>query len=487
MMANVQPDPRRWWALALLSLAQFIVILDTSIVGVALPAIQEALGVSQSGLQWVFNAYVIAFGGLLLLGGRLADIFGQRRLFMAGFAILTASSLVAGFAQSDTVLFAGRALQGFGAALIAPAALSLVMGLFGSNPGELGKALGIWGASAAAGGTAGVFLGGVITEWMSWRWTFLVNVPLGVAVLALAPFVLRPGIIRRGAIDLVGALTVTGSLVLAVYSIVTANDNGWDSTQTIGMLAAAAVLLVAFVAMEGKLHEPLVPLGIFRSPNLSAGNTLMALLGAAWIPLWFFLNLYLQQVLGYGAFESGLALLPMTVAIMLLMVGVTARLIGRFGVKSNLVVGFGLLASSLVLFAQTPTNGDFVSNVLPASLIAAIGMSLAYIPAMIAGTASAKPEEMGLASGLINTTYQVGSALGLAIMTAIASSSTDDRLAGGANPLAALNTGFHDAFIGAAIVAAVGVMLTLVWLRTPRAAASAAVTDLEPTEQRRAA
>ena len=486
-MSLTSPDPRRWWALALLSLAQFIVILDTSIVGVALPAIQQALGVSQSSLQWVFNAYVIAFGGLLLLGGRLADIFGQRRLFMAGFAVLTASSLLAGFAQSDTVLFTGRALQGFGAALIAPAALSLVMQLFGANPRELGKALGIWGASAAAGGTAGVFLGGVITEWMSWRWTFLINVPVGIAVLALAPLVLRPGVIRRGAIDLVGALTVTGSLVLTVYAIVTANDTGWGSTQTIGMLGAAAALLGAFVVIERTLGEPLVPLGIFRAPNLSSGNLVMALLGAAWIPLWFFLNLYLQQVLGYGAFESGLALLPMTVAIMLLMVGVTARLIARFGVKANLVVGLGLLASSLALFAQTPTDGNFVTHVLPASLIAALGMSLAYIPAMIAGTASAKPEEMGLASGLINTTYQVGSALGLAIMTAIASATTDDQLSGAANPLAALNSGFHDAFIGAALVAVAGALLTLVWLRTPRAEAITPVTELESTEQRRAA
>jgi predicted MFS family arabinose efflux permease len=250
------------------------------------------------------------------------------------------------------------------------------------------------------------------------------------------------------------------------------------------MLTGAAALLVAFIAIERTLGQPLVPLSIFRAPNLSAGNAIMALLGAAWIPLWFFLNLYLQQVLGYGAFESGLALLPMTIAIMLLMVGVTARLIARLGVKTNLVVGLGLLASSLIIFAQTPTDGNFVAHVLPASLIAAIGMSLAYIPAMIAGTASAKPEEMGLASGLINTTYQVGSALGLAVMTAFASATTDDRLAGGENPLTALNGGFHDAFIGAAVVAGGAALLTLGWLRQPRAAVSHA-TELDSVPEHR--
>jgi EmrB/QacA subfamily drug resistance transporter len=486
-MANTLPDPRRWWALALLSLAQFIVILDTSIVGVALPAIQEALGVSQSSLQWVFNAYVIAFGGLLLLGGRLADIFGQRRLFMAGFAVLTAASILAGFAESDTVLFTGRALQGFGAALIAPAALSLVMGLFGSNPRELGKALGIWGASAAAGGTAGVFLGGVITEWLSWRWTFLINVPLGIAVLVLAPIILHAGHTRRGRIDIAGTIAITGALVAAVYAIVTANDAGWTSAQTLGLLTGSALLLIAFVAIEAARREPLVPLSIFRAPNLTAGNTLMALLGAAWIPLWFFLNLYLQQVLGYGAFESGLALLPMTVAIMLLMVGATARLIARYGPKANLVVGLALLAGSLGLFALTPTNGSFLLHVLPASLIAALGMSLSYIPAMITATASAKPEEMGLASGLVNTTYQVGSALGLAVMTALATQITSDRAGEGASQLSALNSGFHAAFIGAAIVAAGGALLTLTWLQQSRAA-TAPVSTLDPaTTERRAA
>ncbi len=464
-MSTTSPDPRRWWALFLLCAAQFIVILDTSIVGVALPFIQRALGMSQANLQWVFNAYVIAFGGFLLLGGRLADLFGQRRLFMLGFGILGAAALVTGLAQSAALLLAGRAVMGLGAALIAPAALSLVMGLFAANPPELGKALGFWGASAAAGGTAGVFLGGVITQWLSWRWTFLVNVPLALLVLLAAPLLLRPGLVRRGAVDVAGALTVTAALVLAVYAIVTANTVGWGSFRTIGLLLVAVALLAAFIAIQANRREPLVPLRMFGTPNLAAGNVAMALLGGAWIPLWFFLNLYLQQVLGFGAFASGSALLPMTVTIMVLMVGVTARVVGRFGFKAPLIVGLLLLAGALLLFARAPVGGGFVADVLPASLIAAIGMSLAYIPALIAGTANARPEEAGLASGLINTTYQVGSALGLAAMTAVATAYTSNHLDAGTAPLSALNAGFHAAFVGAAVIAAAGALLTLVWLR----------------------
>jgi EmrB/QacA subfamily drug resistance transporter len=461
-------DPRRWWALFLLCVAQFIVILDTSIVGIALPAMQRGLAIATADLQWVFNAYVIAFGGLLLLGGRLADLFGQRRLFMLGFAILTLASLLAGLAQSDLVLFVGRGLMGIGAALIAPAALSLIIMLFGQNPRELTKALAFYGAAAPAGGTAGVFLGGVITEWLDWRWTLLINVPVGVLVFLFSLLLLRPGMVRRGSVDYVGALAVTGALVLAVYAIVTANDAGWGSAQTIGLLLVAAVLLIAFIVIQASRREPLVPLGIFRAPNLSAGNVVMALLGGAWIPMWFFLNLYLQQVLGYGAFESGAALLPMTVAIMVLMIGVTARLVGSVGFKPTLVAGMVLLAGGLLLFGRVPTDGGFLANVLPASLIAATGMSLAYIPAMIAGTASARPEETGLASGLINTTYQVGSALGLAVVTAVVTAYTTDRLTDGAPQLVALTDGFQLAFLVAAGIAAAGALLALLALRTPR-------------------
>lgn len=455
-------ESRRWWALIVLCAAQFIVIVDTSIVAIALPAIQSDLGISSSSLQWVFNAYVVVLAGLLLLGGKLADIFGQRRIFLTGFAILTASSLGAGLAPSGEALFAARGAMGLGAALIAPSALSLLFGIFGSRPQELGKALAFFGAAAPAGGTAGVFLGGVITEWLDWRWTFLINIPAGLLVLAVTSSLVPAGIRRGGRVDILGAAMVTAAMIVGVYGVVTAPEEGWGSLRTLSVLGGSIGLLAAFVVVEAVQKEPLVRLGIFRAPNLSAGNIAMALLGAAWIPLWFFLNLYLQQVLGYGAFESGLALLPMTGAIMLLMVAATGRLTAIFGIKLNIAAGMVFLVASLLLLAQAPTDGDFVLHVLPASLLAAVGMSLAYIPAMIASTASAPAEDSGLASGLVNTTYQVGSALGLAAMTAVAQSYTDGT------GLADFNDGFHAAFYGAAVVAVTGSLAALALIRSPR-------------------
>jgi EmrB/QacA subfamily drug resistance transporter len=448
--------------LALLSAAQFLVILDTSIVGIALPKIQDSLGFSGSGLQWVFNAYVIAFGGLLLLGGRLSDLLGARRVFVAGFAILVGASLLAGLADSEAVLLVGRALQGVGAAFVAPSAMTIVLGLF-TDPKELGKAMGIWGASAPAGGTAGVFLGGVITEWISWRWTFLINVPVGVLVLLAVPGLLPAGAARRpGRVDIVGALTVTAAISLAVYAIVDASNAGWGSLRTIGLLALAAALTVVFVAVERVRREPLVRLRIFRLPNLGAANLTMALLGAAWIPLWFFLNLYLQRILGYGAFASGAALLPMTATILVLMVAVTGRVVQRFGLKPPMIVGLVTLAAATLLFARTPLDGSFGVDVLAASLLAALGMSLAFIPTLLSALAAAPPEDAGLASGLVNTSYQVGSALGLAFATAIATSAT------GGSSLSSLNEGYHAAFITAAALAAVGALAGIALIRKSR-------------------
>jgi EmrB/QacA subfamily drug resistance transporter len=473
--SNSNPDPRRWWALFLLCTAQFLVILDTSIVGIALPALQRALGFDAAGLQWIFNAYVVAFGGLLLLGGRLADLFGPRRLFATGFGILTISSLVAGLATTGTTLLTARALQGAGAALIAPAALSMVMALFAARPAELRKALGFWGASAAAGGTAGVFLGGVITEWLSWRWTFLVNVPVGVLVLLATNAWLPRGTRQRGSVDVLGAATITGGLALAVYTIVTANAA--SGVRTALLLAISAALFVAFALIQRARKSPLVPLAIFRAPNLTIGNIVMALLGAAWIPMWFFLNMYLQEVLGFGAFDSGLALLPMTLAIMFLMILATEKVVGRIGPKSALVTGLGVLGLALVLFARMPVDGSFVASVLLPSLLGAIGMSLAYIPAMITSTMGARQEDGGLASGLVNTTYQVGSAIGLAAMVAVAGAKTSSVAAAGAERLVALNDGFSSAFIGAAVIAVGAALLSAVAIRMPGKQAAAAAHD----------
>nr|MDQ5876503.1 MFS transporter [Thermoproteota archaeon] len=336
-------DPRRWKALALLSLAQFLIIMDTSIIGVALPAIQQQFGFSQSDLQWIFSAYVIVFGGLLLLGGRLSDILGQRRIFVIGFAILTAASVLAGLAPNGTMLIVARALQGIGAALIAPSAMSIVMSLF-TIPAERNKAMGFWGAAAPAGGTAGVFLGGIITAYVDWSWVFLVNIPIGIAVLALTGMLLPHGKRHKGRVDYLGAFTITGALILLVYAIVTANDAGWSSLKTVSLLLTSTGLLGAFIVIQKRSREPLIPLRIFKTSNLLASNVVMALLGAAWIPMWFFLNLYLQQIQGYGPFESGLALLPMTAAIMALMIGASSKLIRSIGLKHSLVGGLGLLA-----------------------------------------------------------------------------------------------------------------------------------------------
>ena len=464
--------PRRWWALLLIAAAQFMVIMDTSIIGVALPEMQRALGFSQSGLSWVFNAYVVAFGGLLLLGGRLSDLLGARRIFMAGWVVLTGASLLAGLATTAELEIAGRALQGVGAALIAPSALALLMGLFAGEPRELTKALAVYGAAAPAGGTAGVFLGGVLTEWVDWRWVFLVNVPIGLAALAASPGLLPTSVVRRGRIDLAGAIAVTGALSLAVVAIVRAPDVGWGSLETVGLLAGAAVLLASFVAIQARRREPLVPLSIFRVPNLSAANVVTALLGAAWIPMWFFLNLYLQQVLGYGAFEAGAALLPMTAAIMILMVGVTGRVVARFGFAPVSVVGLAVLAAGIGWLSLVPADGSFAADVLPATLVAAVGMSLAYIPVMIAALSGAGPQEAGLASGIFNTTYQVGSALGLAAMTAVAAAYGADQ----AGDVVALTDGFGAALAGAAAIAAAGALaaLILVGRRRPVDAGEAA-------------
>jgi EmrB/QacA subfamily drug resistance transporter len=478
-MSTQLPNPLRWRALIVLALAQFLVIMDTSIIGVALPEIQAALDLAQSDLSWVFNAYVIAFGGLLLLGGRLADLYGARRIFVTGFIILTGASLLTGLAESSTVLLVGRALQGVGSALIAPAALTLLMALFAHDASELPKALALYGAAAPAGGTAGVFLGGVLTEWVDWRWVFLINIPIGLAVLAVSRSMLPALSARRGSLDIAGALSVTAALSMAVYAIVRAPEVGWSATETIVELIAAGGLIALFAAIQNSRREPLMPLSILRTPNLAAANVAMALLGAAWVPMWFFLNLYLQQVLGFGPFEGGAALLPMTVTIMALMVAVTARVIGRFGFKPTLTAGMITLALGIAWLSLVRTDGSFLIDVLPATLIAALGMSLAYIPAMMAALAGARPDQGGLASGIVNTTYQIGSALGLAVMTAVATGRGAGQLG---NP-AAMVEGFSAAFLGAAAVAIAGAALTAVWLRQPRPSVSRPIARIDPSDR----
>ncbi|MGS2619732.1 MFS transporter [Micromonospora sp. LZ34] len=453
---------KRWWALGLIALAQFMVIMDTSIIGVALPRMQTDLGFSPENLSWVFNAYVVAFGGLLLLGGRLSDLFGARRMFTAGWLTLLVGSAAAGLADNVAVELAARAVQGAGAALIAPSALTLLMMLFGAEPRELTRALALYGAAAPAGGTAGVFLGGVITEYVSWPWVFYINIPIALLAVLATPALMPAGGARRGSLDVAGALTVTAGLGAAVYAIVRAPEAGWTSAQTWLALAGAVAALVAFVAIQAARREPLMRLSIFRAPNLAAANVAQLLLGAAWIPMWFYLNLYLQQVLGYSAFPSGAALLPMTVLIMVGMIAVAPRAINRFGPKPMVVTGLAVLAVGLGWLALIRPDGTFVADVLPASLVAALGMSLAFIPSLGTAISSARPEEGGLASGIVNTSYQVGSALGLAAMTAVAASYGADQLGN----LPALTNGYSAAFIGAGIIAAAGALIAAITLRT---------------------
>ncbi|MEO8688355.1 MAG: MFS transporter [Solirubrobacteraceae bacterium] len=469
--------PRRWTALAVIALAQFMVIMDTSIIGVALPEIQTDLGFSAEDLSWVFNAYVVAFGGLLLLGGRLSDLFGAKRIFSAGWAILAVASLATGMAETTGVEIAGRAAQGAGAALIAPSALTLLMMLFGHDPKELTKAFAVYGAAAPAGGTAGVFLGGVITEWVSWPWVFYVNIPIALVVLAVTPGVMPSAAVRRGAIDVAGALTATAGLALTVFGIVRAPQEGWGSASTLLVVAGGVALLALFLALQGSRRQPLMRLSIFRTPNLAAANLAQLLLGAAWIPMWFFLNLYLQRVLGFGAFEGGAALLPMTVAIMALMILVAPRVMGRFGTKTPIVGGMLLLAVGLAMLSLVRADGSFLVDVLPASLLAAAGMALAFIPSLGTAISSAKPEEGGLASGIVNTSYQVGSALGLAAMTVVASAQGADRL----GDVSALTDGYSAAFLGAAGIAVAGGLLAAVLLRVRKPAAS--TPDTESVEE----
>ncbi|WP_027928861.1 MFS transporter [Amycolatopsis thermoflava] len=461
----MRTDSRRWWALGFLALAQFMVIMDTSIIGVALPKMQSDLGFTPDGLSWVFNAYVVAFGGLLLLGGRLSDLLGARRMFTTGWVVTLAGSMVAALAGTAAIELTGRVLQGAGAALIAPSALTLLMVLFGERPKELTKALALYGAAAPAGGTAGVFLGGVITEWLSWPWIFWLYVPISLIAIAATPALMPVTPARRGAVDVAGAVAVTAGLALTVFAIVRAPEQGWGSAATLGALAGGIVLLAIFLVIQRSRRVPLVRLGIFRTPNLGAANLAQLLLGAAWIPMWYFLNLYLQQVLGYGAFAGGAALLPMTLLIVILMVGVAPRLIARFGSKTLIVAGLWALAAGLVWLSFVRPTGSFVVDVLPASLVAALGQALAFIPSLGMAISSAKPEEGGLASGIVNTAYQIGSALGLAAMTAVGLSFG----AGELGDATALTDGFSAAFLGAAAIALVGGFLGLATIRTARA------------------
>ncbi len=460
-------ERRRWIALALLAVAQFVVVLDASIVNVALPTIGDALSFSQDNLSWVVNAYVLTFGGFLLLGGRLADLLGRRRVFMSGLVLFALASLAGGLASSDTMLIAARAVQGLGAAILSPAALSIVTTTF-RDGSERNKALGVWGAVAGAGGAAGVLLGGVLTEYLGWEWVLWVNVPIGIAAAALAPSLIAESRSdsESRAFDFGGAITVTAGLAALVYGLVEAPGAGWGSVQTVGLLAAAAALFAAFYAIERRSDAPLVPFSIFRLRTLTGANVVGVLTGASLFSMFFFISLYMQNVLGYSAIKAGISYLPLAVSI-IVAAGVASQLVTRIGFKPVLAAGMALISAGLLWFGQISADGGFVSDLLGPMLLAAVGLGFSFVPQTIAAVSGVRDREAGLASGLINTSQQVGGALGLALLSTVAFPQIDDAAAasGGAPSLAALTQGYSDAFMVGSLLAMLGLVATLVLIR----------------------
>jgi EmrB/QacA subfamily drug resistance transporter len=483
MTTAQQFERRRWIALALLAMAQFVVVLDASIVNVALPTIGESLAFSQDNLSWVVNAYVLTFGGFLLLGGRLADLLGRRRVFMGGLILFALASLAGGFAESDAVLIAARAVQGMGAAILSPAALSIVTTTF-RDGAERNKALGVWGAVAGAGGAAGVLLGGVLTEYLGWEWVLWVNVPIGIGAAALAPSLIAESRSESEtrAFDLAGAVSVTAGLSLLVYGLVEAPDAGWGSGQTLGLLAGALALLAAFVAIELRSAAPLVPFRIFRIRTLTGANVVGVLTGASLFSMFFFISLYMQNVLGYSAIKAGVSYLPLAGTI-ILAAGAASGLVTKVGFKPILATGMGLIAAGLLWFSQISPDGGFVSDILGPSLLAAVGLGFAFVPQTIAAVSGVKEREAGLASGLINTSQQVGGALGLAVLATVAFPQIENAAveAGGAPTAAMLTDGYADAFLVGAGIALVGVVaaLTLIRGRDSRAHVELGATPAE--------
>jgi EmrB/QacA subfamily drug resistance transporter len=459
-------DNRRWLALLILCLGDLMIVLDVTIVGVALPTIREDLGFSETSLAWVVNAYLLTFGGFLLLGGRLGDLFGHRLLFLAGIVLFTLASLACGLAGSQEVLIAARAVQGLGGAVVSAVALSLIVKLF-TEPPERAKAMGFFGFVTAGGGSIGVLLGGILTEALDWHWIFLVNVPIGVAVFA-ASLALLPaarGHAAGGRLDVAGAVTVTASLMLAVYAIVNGNEQGWTSGRTLGVLAAAAALLVLFLAIEARVRSPLVPLGLFRLRNVAVSNVVGVLWAAAMFA-WFFLSaLYLQLVLGYSPLEVGLAFLPGNIVMGVLSLGLSAKLVLRFGIRKPLGTGLLLAALGLVLFARAPVDGNFVVDVLPAMLLLGLGAGMAFNPVLLAAMSDVEPGDAGLASGVVNTSFMMGGALGLAVLASLAASRTDTLLDSGDGQLLALTGGYHAAFLVGALFAGAAALLGAILLR----------------------
>jgi EmrB/QacA subfamily drug resistance transporter len=470
--ASSRGQDRKGLVLLLLAAAQFVVVLDASIVNVALPSIGTDLHFSQDSLSWVVNAYVLVFGGFLMLGGRLADLLGRRRIFVIGLLVFGAASLAGGLAQSEGWLITARAVQGLGAALLSPAALSLLTVTFAEGA-ERNRAMGVWGAVAGSGGAAGVLLGGMLTQWAGWEWVLFVNVPVS-ALAALFAFRILPESRTVGDrhFDVAGAITVTAGLSTLVYALVDANQAGWGSTQTLGLGALAVALLASFVVIELRSHAPLIPFSIFRNRTITGANVVGLLVAAALFAMFFFISLYMQQVLGYDALKAGISYLPLAFGI-IVSAGIASQLVTRIGFKPVLVMGLLLSAGGLVWFAQVSPDGSYLGDILFPSIVLAFGLGFAFVPMTIAAVAGIEPAQAGLASGLINTSQQVGGALGLAVLATIANSRTTDAAATGATKAVALTEGFQAAFLAGAGLAMLGVILALVLISGPESRAHA--------------
>ena len=482
---GVERDRRRWAVLSVLVVAQFMVVLDVAIVNVALPTIKNDLHFSQESLQWVITAYAIFFGGVLLLGGRMADLLGRRRMFMLGLTVFTVFSLLDGFAWSSGSLIVFRAAQGLGAALLAPAALSILTTTFREGK-DRNVALGIWGAASGSGGAAGVLLGGALTSALSWSWIFFINVPVGIAVLAISPVLLRESRadLDHRLFDTAGAASITGGLMVLVYALTRASQHGWVTAETIGLLALSAALIVGFVVIEMRSKAPLLPLRIFKLRTLSASNITALLMGAAIFSQFFLLTLYMQQVLHYSPLKTGVAYIALTLSIIAFS-AVSQALVTRIGVRLVLTVGMALAAAGLVLYAQLPVHGTYFSNLFPAFILSGIGLAFAFVPMSIGALTGVQAEDAGVASGLLNTTQQIGGAIGVAVATTIATTYASHYVHGhpgiGSLNAAALTHGFQITFYVLAALAALGAIVAAVMIE-PGASASAesGVGELTP-------
>jgi EmrB/QacA subfamily drug resistance transporter len=469
----------RWLALYVLCLGDLMIVLDGTIVNVALPSIRDDLGFSQTSLAWVVNAYLLTFGGFMLLGGRLGDLFGHRRLFLSGIALFTAASLACGLANSQELLVIARAVQGVGGAVVAAVALSLLMTLF-TEQADRAKAMGVFGFVLSGGGVVGVLAGGVLTDVLNWHWIFLVNLPVGAAVYVLSLRLLptQRGPAATGRVDVAGAITVTAALMLAVYAIINGNDEGWTSAQTLGILGGSVALLAVFLAIEARIGSPLVPLNLFRNWNVSTANVIGILMAAGLFAYFFFSALYLQLVLEYSPLEVGLAYLPGTILWGASSLLLSDRLVMRFGIKTPLLAGLSLMTLALVLLARTPVDGSWVVDILPATLAVGLGAGIAFNPILLAAMSGVEPERAGLASGVVNTSFMMGGAVGLAVLVSLAAARTETL--GTVTDLGSLNGGYHVAFlVGAIFLVAAAIGTTLLRVEAPQALPEPAAVEAQ--------